>query len=309
MTIQQLQYVVALDTYRHFVKAADSCFVAQPTLTLQVKKLEDEIGVQIFDRSKKPIEPTPMGESIIKKAREIIVQMDSLKAMISDDKTSIEGSFKLAVIPTLAPYILPLFLQNFITEHPKVHLQVMELQTEMIVQQLKEGKIDMGLLVTPIDDSHIREVSLFNEPFVVYTSLGHELHEKQQITPDDIHKKGLWLLNQGHCFRNQVLNICDNKEEEAYENLSFESGSIETLKNMVKTSFGFTLIPELAIDHDRDTDYIRRFIEPQPVREVSLVVHSSFTRDAVLEKLRQSIVDSLPNSVQKTGKFVRVKWR
>lgn len=309
MTLQQLQYVVALDTHRHFVKAADSCFVAQPTLTLQVRKLEDEIGIKIFDRSKKPIEPTTMGSLIIKKAREIIVQMEGLKSLISDDKTSVEGSFRLGVIPTLAPYVLPLFLQEFLTLHPKINLQITELQTEMIVQQLKEGKIDIGLLVTPIEDQHIREVSLFHEPFVVFTSLAHELHEKQKISPIDLHKKGLWLLNQGHCFRNQVLNICDKKEEEAFQNLSFESGSIETLKNMVKSSFGFTLIPELAINSALDAEYIRRFIEPQPVREVGLVVHSSFTRDAVLEKLRQTIVNSLPNSVQKTDKFIRVKWK
>lgn len=309
MTLQQLQYVVALDTHRHFVKAADSCFVAQPTLTLQVRKLEDEIGIKIFDRSKKPIEPTTMGSLIIKKAREIIVQMEGLKSLISDDKTSVEGSFRLGVIPTLAPYVLPLFLQEFLTLHPKINLQITELQTEMIVQQLKEGKIDIGLLVTPIEDQHIREVSLFHEPFVVFTSLAHELREKQKISPIDLHKKGLWLLNQGHCFRNQVLNICDKKEEEAFQNLSFESGSIETLKNMVKSSFGFTLIPELAINSALDAEYIRRFIEPQPVREVGLVVHSSFTRDAVLEKLRQTIVNSLPNSVQKTDKFIRVKWK
>jgi len=309
MTIQQLQYVVALDTHRHFVKAADSCFVAQPTLTLQVRKLEDEIGVQIFDRSKKPIQPTALGIDIIAKAREIIVQMDSLKAMISDDKTSIEGSYRLAVIPTLAPYVLPLFLQSFMTEFTQVKFEIFEMQSEHMIQAIKEGKIDIGMIVTPIDDANIREVSLFNEPFVVYTSLGHELHEKLKIKPQDIEKKGLWLLQQGHCFRNQVLNICDKREEEAFENLTFESGSIETLKNMVKNNFGFTLIPELAIDHKNDQEYVRRFVEPQPVREVSLVVHASFTRDAVLEKLRQAIVDSLPDSVQKTGSFVRVKWR
>lgn len=309
MTIQQLQYVVALDTHRHFVKAADSCFVAQPTLTLQVRKLEDEIGVQIFDRSKKPIQPTALGIDIIAKAREIIVQMDSLKAMISDDKTSIEGSYRLAVIPTLAPYVLPLFLQSFMTEFTQVKFEIFEMQSEQMIQAIKEGKIDIGMIVTPIDDVNIREVSLFNEPFVVYTSLGHELHEKQKIRPEDIEKKGLWLLQQGHCFRNQVLNICDKREEEAFENLTFESGSIETLKNMVKNNLGFTLIPELAIDHKNDHEYVRRFVEPQPVREVSLVVHASFTRDAVLEKLRQAIVDSLPDSVQKTGSFVRVKWR
>lgn len=310
MTLQQLQYIVALDTHRHFVRAAESCFVAQPTLTLQVKKMEEEIGIVIFDRKSQPLKPTPMGEQIIEKARQILRDVEGMKQMVSSEKDTITGNYKLGIIPTLAPYLLPLFLKYFSEQHPGVHLEVKEMQTEQIIKGLKNDTLDLGILVTPLEERSIREVVLFYEPFLVYTSQQNELSHKDIIQPDDITKEGLWLLNQGHCFRNQVLNICNQEVDfSPHEGFSFESGSIETLKNMVRNNLGYTLVPELSVNEPVDKTYIRAFTDPKPVREVSLVVHNSFTKELLLTNLRKAIIENVPAHFKKNQRFVTVKWR
>lgn len=310
MTLQQLQYIVALDTHRHFVRAAESCFVAQPTLTLQVKKLEEEIGVMIFDRKSQPIIPTMMGEQIIEKARQILRDVEGMKQMLSAEKETVSGNFKLGIIPTLAPYLLPLFLKTFSDSHPDVHLEVKEMQTADIIKGLNNNTLDLGILVTPLEEKSIREIVLFYEPFMVYTSSTNALSTKNIIQPEDIKNEGLWLLNQGHCFRNQVLNICNEAiDKNTHSGFSFESGSIETLKNMVRNNLGYTLIPELSVNKKIDDAFIRKFSEPQPVREVSLVVHNSFTKELLLTHLRKAILSNVPNHFKKNQRFVTVNWR
>lgn len=310
MTLQQLQYIVALDTHRHFVRAAESCFVAQPTLTLQVKKLEEEIGLVIFDRKVQPLTPTPMGEQIIEKARQILRDVEGMKQMLSKERETISGSFKLGIIPTLAPYLLPLFLKSFSEANPDVHLEVKEMQTEQIVKGLSNGTVDLGILVTPLEEKSIREIVLFYEPFLVYANEKNQLSQKDLIQPEEITKEGLWLLSQGHCFRNQVLKICNQKVDSSpHTGFSFESGSIETLKNMVKSDLGYTLVPELSVNLVTDKPYIRKFTEPQPVREVSLVVHNSFTKELLLIELRKAIIAKVPKAFKKNERFVTVQWR
>lgn len=310
MTIQQLKYIVALDTHRHFVKAADSCFVSQPTLTLQVKKLEEEIDLVIFDRSTQPLSPTPMGEKFISKARQILREIDELKAMLHEDKNLLSGTYRIGIIPTLAPYLLPLFLKDFSDTHPEIHLELKETQSEEIIRSLQNGTLDIGILATPLDESNLREIPMFYEPFLVYAHEEHNILWHDKIKASEINEKGLWLMDQGHCFRSQVLNICNRVDLlQTSDKISFESGSIETLKNMIQNYSGYTLIPELAVNMKMDKNYIRHFNDPQPAREISIVVHKSFTKELLLTRLRKSVIETVPKHFRKNSRFFTVKWR
>jgi LysR family transcriptional regulator, hydrogen peroxide-inducible genes activator len=310
MTLQQLEYIVALDTHRHFVNAAESCFVTQPTLTLQVKKLEDEMGVLIFDRTKHPLVPTKPGQLVIQKARQILREAHQMNDLVNDDKDSLTGTIRLAIIPTLAPYLIPRFLGAFSANYPKIHLVIQEMESEQIIECLKSDTLDIGLLVTPLEEISLREIPLFNEPFLVYSSENHPFSSRSTIKPEEINSKGLWLLNQGHCFRNQVLNICNlNQKSTNGMNFDYESGSIETLKNLVKSNVGFTLVPELSVINEKNASCIKRFTSPEPVREVSIVTHKSFTKETLLEKLSNEILNNIPNTFKKGKQFKKVKWR
>ena len=309
MTLQQLQYVVALDTHRHFVKAAESCHVAQPTLTLQVKKLEEQMSTILFDRSKQPLEPTPLGEIFIIKARQILREIDELKEIVSSEKDQMNGEFKLGIIPTLAPSLLPLFIGDFLGKHQDTQLVVEELQSEEIIEKLEQKQLDLGILVTPLNEPDIREVPLFYEPFLIYADENQQLLKKDKVDVSDLRPEGLWLLRQGHCFRNQTLNICRFDVSENPRNLVMEAGSIETLKKMILKVSGYTLIPELSFNKNNDMSNIIRFNDPQPVREVSIVVHKHFTKERLISELRRSIIAHTPQSFKKNTRFITVKWR
>lgn len=310
MTIQQLQYIVALDNHRHFVRAAESCHVTQPTLTLQVKKLEAQIGLQIFDRSTQPLTVTPMGQKIIFKARQVLREIEQLKEMVNTEKNRMQGTFRLGIIPSLSPYLLPPFLKEFTQRFPQARLQINEFQTEGIIEGLEANTLDIGILVTPINEPQIREIPLFYEPFLLYAHTEHPLLERKEVTTSDLNEKGLWILSQGHCFREQTLNLCQRSNDLAGEvNVQFESGSIETLKNMISSISGYTLIPELAFNPQREAENVRRFASPEPAREVSIVVHNSFSKELLLAHLKKTILDQVPASFKKTNSFVRVDWR
>lgn len=309
MTLQQLKYIVALDNYRHFATAAEKCFVAQPTLTLQVKKLEQELNTVIFDRKKHLLQPTPLGKEIIVKARQILREADGLEVLVQSKKQVMQGRFNIGIIPTIAPYLLPLFLNGFVKKNLGTHLVIHELQTEEIIKGLKRNTLDIGLLVTPLEEKELKEVPLYQEPFLGYLAPNHPLYKEKLLKNKELKKDGLLILEEGHCFRSQVLNICTESDIDN-QKFSYQSGSIETLKNLVKTGVGFTLVPELSIfKNEFDTPYVRRFEEPQPTREVSLVVHKSFAKEALLNSLRDAIQGNLPDVVQKVKHFKRVKWR
>jgi LysR family transcriptional regulator, hydrogen peroxide-inducible genes activator len=302
MTLVQLEYIVAVDTYRHFALAAEKSFVTQPTLSMQILKLEEELGVKIFDRSKQPVVPTEVGEEIIQQARLLLSQAQGIREIISTKKGELAGELRLGVIPTLAPYLLPLFLKNFLVRYPKVKLRVTELTTENIAQDLKKNKLDAGLLVTPLNDGSLKEQVLFYEELVAYVSRSNALYEKKYVLPNDIDLDRLWLLEEGHCFRAQILNLCELRNAlPAGRAFEYEAGSIETLRRMVEQDNGVTIIPELAtLDLSaKQQKLVRYFDAPPPVREVSLVTHRDYVKKRLIEVIKEEILLALPDKVRR----------
>ncbi|HKL72082.1 MAG TPA: LysR substrate-binding domain-containing protein [Marinilabiliaceae bacterium] len=308
MNIQQLEYVVALDDHRHFVTAAEHCHVTQPTLTMQLKKLEDELGVLLFDRTKKPLRPTSEGEFFVAKARKILRDISSLKEGVDEEKNSIKGEFRLGIIPTLAPHLLPLFLARFVVENPDTILHIDEMESEMIIKALREDRLDVAIMATPVEERDLKETLLFHESFLFYAPKDHLLLNKKVINSDELDASRLLLLAEGHCFRSQALQICNSTGPAKGFNFLYESGSIETLKNLVKKGIGYTLVPELAVGSD-DEEHIRRFVKPEPAREVGLVTHTSFNRTLLIDRLKLAIRETLPSYIDKPKEIVRVKWR
>lgn len=311
ITLTQLSYIVAVSKTRNFGLAAKACYVSQPTLSMQIRKLEDDLGVILFDRSKKPVQPTAVGQKIIEQAQRALQEAERIGELIKEEKGEIGGEFKLGIIPTLAPYLLPLFLQDFTRRYAKVQLVIEELQTRQIIAKLGEDSLDAGVLATPLNSKGILERPLFYEPFVAYLTAGHPLSKRKRIQEKDLSPQDIWLLNEGHCFRDQAIQLCKKlkSKETKPKNLTFESGNLETLKRLVDNNFGYTLLPYLAIlgmpPRERE-ERIRPFKSPAPTREVSLVYSRSFLKRSVIEALAQSIAAALPKALKKTdgGKVI-----
>jgi len=297
MTLTQLEYIIAVDTYRSFVAAAEKCFVTQPTLSMQIQKLEESIGARIFDRSRQPIVPTEVGVEIIRQARVVLTESKKINELVQLKKGELEGEFRIGVIPTIAPYLLPRVLGNFMKRFPKLQLQVWEYTTEIIIRDLKAGLLDCGILATPVYDAALVERPMFYEPFVAYVSADSSMIGKKEITSEDVLGDKLWLLTEGHCMRGQVLNICQRKRRmEPEGTFEYNTGSVETLKRMVDSNSGTTILPELSIE-EFDEDQlarIRYFKSPEPVREISLVTTQNFLKKAAVEALEKEIKESVP---------------
>jgi LysR family hydrogen peroxide-inducible transcriptional activator len=305
MTITQLEYIVAVDTYRSFVAAAEKCFVTQPTLSMQVQKLEDTLGVKLFDRSKQPVTPTEIGIEIISQARILLSESEKIKEIITDRQKELSGELKVGIIPTVAPYILPKILSGFIEKYPQVKLIVWEQTTEQIVQQLKLGMIDCGILSTPLHESNLTEIPVFYENFVAYVSKNSKLSKKKNISPEDIDMEEIWILNEGHCMRDQVLNICQRrKATQGFKHFEYNTGSVETLKRMVDQNNGATILPELALADltDKQIDKVRYFKAPEPAREVSIVIQRNFLKRRMIEALKSEILEFLPKRMKSKKK-------
>lgn len=302
MTLVQLEYIIAVDTWRHFATAATHCFVTQPTLSMQIQKLEEELDIKIFDRSKQPVVPTEIGTEIIDQARKIVAEKNALLESVQSKKGMLVGELRIGIIPTLAPYLLPLFIQPFTKKYPAVRLVVHEMMTELIVARLREGKVDAGILVTPLQEAGIREYILFYEELMAYVSRKNAVYEKTYVLPQDIDPNKLWLLEEGHCFRSQIVNLCElQKISRDSHHFDYEAGSIETLRRMVEMNDGITIIPELAtLDMPfKQTQLIRHFKKPAPMREVSLVVHRNLVKKRLIDVLRQEILLTVPEKVRK----------
>jgi LysR family transcriptional regulator, hydrogen peroxide-inducible genes activator len=311
MTTVQLEYVVAVDTYRSFVTAAEKCFVTQPTLSMQIQKLEDELGVKIFDRSKLPVVPTEIGTAVIAQGRVILKESARIREIIADQKKEVQGTLKVGIIPTLAPYLLPRVLTSFMKKYPKVKLEVWEYSTEQIIQLLRQEQLDCGLLATPLNNQHLEEHPLFYENFVIFAAKSNKLSDKKLIQPEDLETKDIWVLNEGHCMRNQVLNICRDKFSMGeFKNLEYNTGSVETLKRMVELNEGYTILPELSLQDlsAKQMNMVRFFKAPEPVREISLVTHRYFIKQAVIEAFKKEILAHVPEKMKakKTRKVIDI---
>lgn len=302
MTFIQLEYIVAVDTWRHFATAAEHCFVTQPTLSMQIQKLEEELDLKIFDRSKQPVVPTETGVEIIGQARAILSGRNKLLQSIQEKKGLLVGELRIGIIPTLAPYLLPLFVQPFTRKYPGVRLVVHELMTDLIITRLREGKIDAGILVTPLQEPGIEEFVLFYEEMMAYVSRKNAAYKKTYMLPQDIDPDKLWLLEEGHCLRSQIVNLCElQKISRENSHFDYEAGSIETLRRMVEMYDGITILPELAtLDMPASQrQLIRYFKKPSPMREVSLVVHRNLVKQRLIEVMKKEIMLTIPEKIRK----------
>ncbi len=314
MTITQLEYVVAVATYKSFVAAAEKCFVTQPTLSMQIQKLEDELGVRIFDRNKHPIAITDMGSIIVNQSQVVLAECERVHELIQGQQKTLSGVFKFAAIPTVAPNILPGLLENYSKTYPDMKLQVKEMETNQIISALRNNEIDAALLSTPLEEKDIKEYPLFYEPFVGYFADNEKALEKRMIIPSDIALDRIWLLNEGHCMRNQIINLCSDQIQklQAERPYRYESSNVETLRRMVEKNGGMTILPELAtLEFTEDQiERIRYFEAPEPVREISLVTNSHFVRMTVLQSLMDEILKLVPEKMRvqkKNRKVLRIQ--
>lgn len=300
MNIQQLEYVIALDTYRNFVKAAEKCHVTQATLSMMIKKLEEELGARIFDRTKKPLVPTEIGKRVVEQARVILQEEKRMKELIKAETGILSGELKLGIIPTLAPYILPIFMNGFLKKYPQVKLKISELTTDEIVHKLGINQLDAGLLAIPLVKKEITEHPLFHEEFVVYASSDQHLLKKKYILANEIDPNQLWLLEEGHCMRSQVINLCALKElEKEHHQLEFAAGSIETLKKIIEINKGITILPKLALKDmtEKQKNNIRYFKSPAPVREIGIVTYRNHVKEPLINALKKEILQHIPKEM------------
>jgi LysR family hydrogen peroxide-inducible transcriptional activator len=292
MNLQQLEYIVAVDTHRHFEKAAQHCFVTQATLSMMIKKLEQELDVVLFDRSRQPVVPTEVGRGIIEQARRVLKETEQLKQLSLQAKSGSQGSLKIGIIPTLAPYLLPLFLTQFLKKYPSVKLKITEQTTEYLLQLLVTDKIDVGIMATPLSEKGFSETHLFYEAFDVYVAEGNRSLRKKYILAEDIDINKLWLLGEGHCLRSQVLNLCEIQKQQALvHHLDYETGSIESLLKITEMNGGITIVPHLVTVHfsKEQKERLRRFKPPVPAREISLVTYRHFVKRGLLQVLKEEI--------------------
>jgi LysR family hydrogen peroxide-inducible transcriptional activator len=291
MTITQLQYALAVAEHKNFTLAAEKCFVTQPTLSMQIQKIEEELNILIFDRSKKPIQLTDIGRKIVEQAKNIVSEAGKIKDIVEFQKGFIGGEFRLGIIPTIMPTLLPMFLNNFIKKYPKIKLIIEELNTDEIITRLKNGHLDAAIAATPLEDEKIKEIVLYYEPFVAYIPENFAILHKNEIEISDLNLDDILLLQDGHCFRDGILNLCKNQDVASRTLFQLESGSFETLVKLADEGLGTTLLPYLhTLDlKEKDKLKLRHFKEPKPAREVSLIYPKS--------ELKIHIIDALKNSI------------
>lgn len=300
-TLTQLEYILAVHQLKHFGRAANECHVSQPSLSAQIQKVESELEITIFDRSKKPILTTKQGLRLVEQAKKVLAEHKKIFE-ISHDSKQISGPFHLAVIPTLSNDIIPLFVEVFSKKYPEVQLKISENKTEDIIKLLMADEIDAGLLVTPLEDVRIEEIPLFLEPFFAFVSSSHELCKRKTLKESDLEENSIWLLDEGHCFRNQVMRVCDMKNRNGVlKNVSFESGSLETLKNLIRKGSGYTLLPYLStlnLPLTEKEKNLKKLTRPIPSREVSLVHGKTAFKTAIISALKDEIIASLPEELK-----------
>lgn len=298
MNIQQLEYILAVDTYRHFAKAAEHCRVTQPTLSMMIQKLEDELGTKLFDRNLQPVRPTPVGKKVIEQARTILYQTSLIKDIVNEEEQSIKGTFRLAVLPTIAPYLLPRFFQKLSEKNPDLDIRVLEMKTAPTMTALLNGEIDAAIIANQPTENRLQGDLLFYEQFFGYVAHNDPIFKKDLIRTSDISDERLWLLDEGHCFRDQLMRFCQ-MEKVKIRQAAYRLGSLETFMRMVESGNGVTFIPELATLQlsKEQQELVRPFAIPKPTREIVFVTRKDFVRHSISGILIDSIKKAVPKSM------------
>ena len=298
MTLQQLEYILAVNQFRHFAKAAEYCRVTQPTLSAMIQKLEEELDTRIFDRSQQPVCPTPVGIHIIEQAQNILVQANRIKNIIEEEKHSLTGTFKLGILPTVAPYLLPRFFPQLMKKYPDLDIRVVEMKTNDIKKALQTGEIDAGIVASLAGMEELQQTPLFYEQFFAYVAREDALYNNKVIRTSDLNGEQLWLLDEGHCFRDQLVRFCQMKSARASQ-LAYHLGSMETFMRMVESGKGVRFIPELAVLQlgAAQKELVRSFAIPSPTRQVVLLTNKNFIRHTLLEVLVKEIKLSVPKEM------------
>jgi LysR family hydrogen peroxide-inducible transcriptional activator len=302
MNIQQLEYIIAVDNFRHFAKAAEMCYVTQPTLSMMIQKMEEELNVKIFDRSKHPVEPTDIGKQIINQAHISLTHFKQIRDIVENEQNIVSGTFKLGIIPTIAPYLVPAILEKHNSKYKDIELILKENTTNNLISDIQKGVIDGGLMAGPLNRPELMEYPLYYEKFYAYVSPLDEKYREKKINLDKIDINDVWLLENEHCLRGQIERLCRMKQTAAGENASvkYESGSIDTLVHIVDYNYGITIIPEMhamGLSEDRQEN-LREFENITAVREVSLIVGKEYVRKAMLQVVLEIIKSSVPKSMQ-----------
>jgi LysR family hydrogen peroxide-inducible transcriptional activator len=299
MTITQLKYVLAVAEHKNFTLAAEKCFVTQPTLSMQIQKVEEELDIQIFDRTKKPIQLTEIGQKIVNQSKNIVNEADRIQDIVDQQKGFIGGEFRLGIIPTIMPTLLPMFLNNFIKRYPKVKLIIEELNTNDIIEKLKNGHLDAAIAATPLEEEKIKEIVLYFEPFVAYIPENHQGFSKKEIEVSDLNLDEILLLQDGHCFRDGILNLCKNQNQNEKNHFQIESGSFETLIKLADEGLGTTLLPYLHTLNlsEKDQLKLKHFVEPKPAREVSLIFPKNELKIHIIDALRTTIAGVIKGAI------------
>jgi LysR family hydrogen peroxide-inducible transcriptional activator len=307
MNVQQLEYVIAVDNFRHFAKAAEICHVTQPTLSMMIQKLEEELDVKIFDRSKHPVEPTSIGKLIIEQARISLRHFRQIREIIDNEQNVAMGSFKLGIIPTIASYLVPILLNKHSAGYSNIDLTLKESTTNELISELMNGTLDGGILAGPLKHPGLIEYPVYYEKFYAYVSPLDDRFDEKEIDLDKVDISMVWLLENEHCLRGQIERLCKLKRNSQLTNpkhtIRYESGSIDTLINVVDYNPGITIIPEMhamGLNEEKQGN-LREFKNLTAVREVSLVVSKEYVRRTLLNTVLEIIRNSAPKSMQDPG--------
>ena len=300
MTLQQLEYIVAVYRTRHFVKAAEACGVTQPTLSAMIQKLEAELDVKLFERSSQQVMPTAIGKVVVEQAWKVLNRARKLKDIVAEEKKSLTGTFRLGILPTIAPYLLPRFFPRLMRENSSLEIRVVEMKTSDIRRAIDRGEIDAAVMVDTGDLDDYALTTLFYEQFLAYVSPSDQLSAKKSIKTSDLSNELLWLLDEGHCFRDQLVKYCQLKAAKTSQS-AYSLGSIETFMRIVENGQGMTFIPELATMQLTPTqkELVRPFAIPIPTREVVMATSKAFVRQSLLDMIVGQIRNSVPEKMLK----------
>ena len=303
VSLIQMEYILAVAKEKSFSKAAETCFVTQPTLSMQISKVENELGIILFDRSKKPVILTEIGEKMTAQAKIILQEAKKLGDIVADDRAEISGKLSIGIIPTVAPYLLPIIVPKILNDYPNLHLMVEEITTDEILAKLQEDEIDLGILATPLNNKSVNEYPMYVERMLLYMSETHPLYLQEEVDINNVNPNEVWLLQKGHCFRNQVVNLCSRLKNMSDEHFVFESGSIETLIRMVDKYKGMTFIPEMAylLLNEEQKRRIKPIRKENPGRQISIVTRRSYHKQKLIELLGEIVKENIPDEIKNTS--------